>query len=109
LEIIARTVRGVTSIAMTGTSSNIVVLTTTANAVSTTTRFYLSNGQLKEDVNNTYFGPLNAPNATITSVLFSLISTTTSQGLKVDITVSGQSGSSVVNKNFHTTVVAKGS
>jgi prepilin-type N-terminal cleavage/methylation domain-containing protein len=109
METMTRTIRAASSITITGTTSTSVSLVATDNGNSTTTRFYLSGTTLAEDVNGTYYGPLTASNVTVNSIVFSLLSTTTSSALKIDMTLQGTSGKQVQTKSFHSTVVVKGS
>jgi Tfp pilus assembly protein PilW len=92
-----------------GTSAGILDIQATSNGVSTTSRYYIQNGIIDMDINGSFYGPLTNSDAVVTSLIFTELSTTTSQAIKIDLTVEGVSGSVIKTKQFHSTIVLRGS
>jgi prepilin-type N-terminal cleavage/methylation domain-containing protein len=86
------------------TSSGYLTLTKSG----TTTKFYVQNNYLQMDINGSYLGPLTGSSTAVTSLIFNLISTTTSSAVKIDLTVQGISGTVIKTKQFHSTIVLRG-
>ena len=112
-ERLTRDIRGATSIDM-GNSTfasnpGRLTLITTHKAVSTTTKFYIENGILKLDVNGSYVGPLTTSKVTVTNMTYTLLSGSTTQAVRIQMTVQGSSGSVTQEKNYQSTIVLKGS
>lgn len=82
---------------------------------STTTQFYLQNGTAEMTVtvngvvDSLLTGPLTTSNEHVTSLVFNLLSTSTASAVKIDMTAIGQSGQVTESKNFHSTIVLRGS
>jgi type II secretory pathway pseudopilin PulG len=112
MERMTRTIRGATAITALessfATNSGVLTLVSTSGNNSTTTKFYLDSGTLKQNVNGVYYGPLTASNAEVTNLTFYLLSTTTTSAIRIDMTIEGQSGTVTKTKQFHATIVAKG-
>jgi hypothetical protein len=85
------------------TSTGILYLTTGA----TTTRFYLSSGELRVDVNGVFLGPLSVSHARVTSLMFRPVVTAISKAIRIDLTVEGTQGRATKTKTFQTTAILK--
>ncbi len=111
MERMTREIRGATSVDTTNsvfnTDPGVLTLVSTLGSTSTTTKFYISNGALKMDINGSYFGPLSDVDATIDSLTFAKLDSGISTAVKIDMTVSGRSGLAVKTKNYHTTILLK--
>ena len=91
-----------------GTNPGVLTLITTANNVSTTTKFYLQNGIVKVDINGSYFGPITSSTASTTSIVFTKLNSSISNAVKIDMTVSATVGTTSRTKTYHSTVILKG-
>ena len=91
-----------------GTSPGVLTLIATSGGVSTTTKFYVQSGVLKVDVNGSYYGPLTLASATVTSLTFRRLSTTTSEAVKIDMIISGVTGPVTKTKSYHSTIILRG-
>lgn len=111
MERMTREIRGATSVDTVNSTFNtnpgVLTLISTLGNTSTTTKFYISNGVLKVDVNGAYSGPLSDVDATIDSLTFVKLDSGVSTAVKIDMTVSGRSGFTVKTKNYHTTILLK--
>lgn len=87
------------------TSPGVLTVTTSA----TTTKFYVTNGEMRIDVNGSFIGPLSMSSAKVTSLIFKNLTTSKSQAVKIDMTVDGTVGSVTRTKKFHTTIILKNS
>jgi type II secretory pathway pseudopilin PulG len=109
LERIVREIRDATGVDTTqsvlGTTTGTLFLVNNA----TTTKFYLQNNTVHLTVNGTYVGPLTGSSTSVTSLIFYFLSTTTTEAVKIDMTVQGKSGQTTKTKNFHTTTVLRSS
>lgn len=92
-----------------GSSPGVLALVATANAVSTTTKFYIQGGVLKVEVNGAYSGPLSVAGSAITSLTFTSLSSGASSAVRVDMTVRGTVGPVTQTKTYHDTVILRGS
>lgn len=92
-----------------GSSPGVLTLTSTSNAVSTTTKFYVDTGVLKVDVNGTYSGPLNGRGTQITNLVFYNISSGKSSAVRIDMTIRSTVANVIKDKTYHSTVVLRGS
>ncbi|MEI7777605.1 MAG: hypothetical protein WCI52_03285 [bacterium] len=102
-------------------SSNIAAISTSTNPNSITlntfdsdnnplvVRFYVSSGTLLVDENGSYSGPLSDSDVTVSSLLFSPISTGNSSGVKIQMTLQSGTSSAFKSKNFYDTAVMRGS
>lgn len=112
LERMTRDVRGATNIVINqstlGSTPGVLVLNAVDGAVSTTTRFYVDDGVLKVDVNSVYSGPLTLTQTSVTSLSFNRLVSTSSEAVKIDMTLQYVYGSTTKTKNYHTTVILKG-
>jgi len=112
LERMTRDIRKATSVTLgqstLGTHPGVLTLFTIDTVNSTTTRFYVDNGVLKIDVNGVYSGPLSLVQTPITNLVFARLISTTSEAVKIDMTVEYPFGSTTKTKNYHTTVILKG-
>ncbi len=119
LEPMTRAIRAAGSVvesqSVLGSNPGSLTLYSAQSGNSTTTQFYLQNGtvEMTVTVNNAQdaalSGPLTASDATITSLIFNELSTSTASAVKIDMTVIGQSGAVTETKNFHSTIVLRGS
>jgi prepilin-type N-terminal cleavage/methylation domain-containing protein len=112
-ERMTRDIRGATNInaaqSTFDTNPGVLSLTSTIGSVSTTTRFYVDNNTLKVDVNGVYIGPLTTSNVAVTNLTFSRLIGSTTEAVKIDMTLQGTSGPATTSNNYHVTVVVKGS
>jgi Tfp pilus assembly protein PilW len=111
LESITRAVRSAGSVTGTGAALS---LSQTSSGVSTTTQFYLQGGTIDVAVrvngvlNTTISGPLTASDASVTSLTFTQLATSTASAVKIDMTVQAASGPVLKSKVFHSTVILRG-
>ena len=91
-----------------GTHPGVLTLNTVGTSVSTTTRFYIEDGVVKVDVNGVYSGPLTLARTAVTQLSFQRLVSTSSEAVKVDMTVEYVYGSTTKTKNYYTTVILKG-
>lgn len=105
LERLSREIRGADTVSINGT--NDISLIQTSGGVSTTTRIYLQGTDVRLDTNGTYFGPLSVTNSQVTSLTFTLSTSTSVSAVKIDMTAQGTSGTVIRSKQFHTTIIAK--
>lgn len=101
-----REIRLATAASVDASNATLNAITLTQGA--TTTRIYVDNGVVKVDVNSVYSGPLTLSGASVTGLTFVLLDSGSSKAVKMDMTVQGTSGQTIVTKNFHTTIVLKG-
>ncbi|MDB5259160.1 MAG: hypothetical protein JWO73_368 [Candidatus Taylorbacteria bacterium] len=87
-----------------GSTPGVLALTNTG----TTTKFYIQSGILKVDVNGAYSGPLTVSGASVTSLTFTQLTSSSTSAVKIDLTVTGTSGSVTKTKQYHSTVIMKG-
>ena len=90
------------------TPSGILALYSVDGQVSTTTRFYLKNNVLQVDLNGVYSGPLTLAQVSVTNLTFNRLVSTSSEAVKIDMTLKYVYGSITRQKNYQTTVVLKG-
>ena len=90
-----------------GTNPGVLTLVRTVDGNSTTTKFYLQNGVVKIDVDGIYLGPLTLFDTTVDCMEFNKTSGQISDAVKIDLTVSGTSGTVTKTKSYHSTVVLK--
>ncbi len=74
-----------------------------------TTKFYVVNGELRVSVDAIDIGPLSVSSAKVTNLVFRLITTTESQAVKIEMTVQGIAGSAVRSKTYRSTIILKNS
>lgn len=115
LERMTRDIRNATNIVVNqstfGVSAGVLVLNTANALTSTTTSFYVDyvdSGVLKVDVNGTYSGPLTLAQVTVTNLVFNRLVSTSSEAVKVDMTLEYEYGSDIITKTYNTTVILKG-
>lgn len=112
MERMTREIRGAVTVdegaSVLGTNPGTLSLVTTANSVSTTTRFYVDSGVLKVDINGVYFGPLTLANTAVTNLTFNLLDNGVTEAVKIDMTIEGTVGESVKSKTFHSTIILRG-
>ena len=111
LERMSRDIRATTSVntaqSALGTNPGVLTLVATSNGVSTTTKFYIQNNILKVDINGSYSGPLSLSNTSVTNLIFTLLSSPQSSGVKIDMTVQSTSSPITKTKTFHSTIILK--
>lgn len=91
-----------------GSGNGALTIVENSGPYSTTTRFYLSNGIIKIDINGVYYGPLTMSNTTVSDLTFTKMDGQLSDAIKVDMTVFATSGPVVKSKKYHTTILMKG-
>lgn len=74
---------------------------------STTTKYYLLNNQIYISENGSVLGPITFSNVRVSSLIFNFISTSTSEAIKIEMTITGDSSTPI--KNFYNTAVLRGS
>ncbi len=113
MERMTREIRNATSVtpaqSFFGSSPGILTIVQTSSGVSTTTKFYLQNEVLRVDVNGVYSGPLTLTRAQVTNLTFNLLTSTSSQAVKIDMILNGTSGNVTKTKAYHSTIILKGS
>ncbi len=109
MERMSRDIRSATSIDLTHSTFGSSPSTLTLVQTSTTTKFYVQSGVMKVDVNGTYSGPLTITNSSVTSFILTHLTSSNSDAVKIDLTISGTSGTVTRTKNFHSTIVLRGS
>lgn len=82
---------------------------TDSSGNATTTRFYVASGRLRLIVGTADQGPLTASTTAITSLIFRRLSTTTSEAVKIEMQIDGQSGHATKTGTYYSTVVLRGS
>ena len=94
-----------------GSSPGMLTLVQSSGSLSTTTEFYLdtSTNLVKVNVNGVYDGPLTAAGSKVTSLIFTELTSSNSTAVKIDMTVQGISGPVTVTKNYHDTIILRGS
>ena len=90
------------------TSPGVLTIVTTANSVSTTTKFYLDNGVLKVDINGTLSGPLTLTSASITNLTFRRLVSGISEAVKIDMTIQATVGNTTKVRTYHSTIMLTG-
>lgn len=104
MERITRDIRGASDVSV---SSGTLTLIHSSNGVSTTTQFYLENQTVKMSINGTYYGPLSIASAPVTALIFTVLTASDSEAVKIDMTAQGKSGPVTRTKSFHSTIIAK--
>lgn len=83
---------------------------TNASGTAYTVRFFASSSRLYLEENSTNVGPLTPSNVIVSNLTFRHFSTSTSEAVKIEMTISSASSSSVYfSKNFYGTAVLRGS
>ena len=112
LERMTRDIRSAKNILVNQSSFNttpgVLSLYAVDGTVSTTTRFYLNNSVLQVDINGTYSGPLTLAQVSVTNLTFNRLVSTSSEAVKINMTLQYVYGSTTKTKNYQTTVVLKG-
>src|ERR1041385_3348551 len=114
LERIVRESRGATSIDTTqstlGSSpGNLFLYSLDQNGATTTVQFYVSNSAIRIKEAGVDAGPLTASNVRVTNLVFRRIATSTSQAVKIEMTLESGTSTNYVSKNFYSTAVLRGS
>lgn len=107
MERMMRDIHNAASVDLAQSNFNVATGTLTVVNASSTTKFYLSDGQLRVDVDGSYVGPLSVSNGKVSSLVFRFSSTTESQAIKIDMTVDGVQGNATKTKKFHSTAILK--
>ncbi len=107
MERMVRDIRNARTVAIAQSSLGVNPGVLTLQSSATTTRFYVDQGLLKVDVNGVYSGPLSLVKTSVTNFVLHRLASTT-QAIKVDLTLQSTSGSVTKSKTYHTTVVLKG-
>jgi hypothetical protein len=90
-----------------GTNPGVLIFTTTSGGTSTTTRYYLDTGVLKQDINSVYFGPLSSNKTSVSNLVFRHLTNSVSSAIKIEMTLETTIGSITKSKNYYSTVVLK--
>jgi Tfp pilus assembly protein PilW len=109
LERMTREIRAATSVNAAQSTLGTSPGTLSLMQISTTTRFYLQNNAIHMVINGAYAGPVTGSSTIVTSLIFTANSTSTATAIKIDMIVNGSAGQTVQAKQFHSTVVLRGS
>ena len=83
--------------------------TTDDSGTAETVRFYVTGGKVMFQRNGSDVGPLSVSSATVSSLVFRSIATSTSQAIKIELTVESGTSTSYFTKNFYETATIRGS
>ncbi len=83
--------------------------TTDTSGTAQTLRFYLSGGKVIMERNGISIGQLTTSNAVVSSLIFRAISTSTSDAIKIEISIESGTTTSYVTKNFYETAILRNS
>lgn len=72
-------------------------------------KFYLSSGKIMLQEGTATIGALTLDSVTVTSLIFKPIVSTSSEAVKVEMTLEARGGKGTISKNFYTTAVLRGS
>lgn len=73
----------------------------------TTTEFYVSNGRVILEVNDVVLGPLTPENVSVDGLMFHRLNSTSSEALRVTLTLSIDEGTASTTMIFHTAAVLR--
>ena len=109
-----REIRGAKSVDMINTTfgvnpGRLVLNTTDSSGANTTIDFYVDSNLLKVKEGGVYIGPLTSSTTIITNLTYTLLSTTTSKAVKIDMGLSSTRKSTTKTGTFHDTVILRGS
>lgn len=112
MERMTREIRGATSVDTTNsilaTSTGKLVLNTTdANGYATTTTFTLTNGAVRVKDGTLDIGPLTGASSTVTNLVFRLITTPKTTGVKIEMTLKCSQGAISKQDNFYSTIMMR--
>lgn len=106
MERLTRDIRNSTSATVSGMGSSTLTL---VSETGVNTQFYLQGETLHVGVNNVDLGPLTASTVNVTGLTFNVLNSTNSKAVKIDLTLESTSGTAVQTKNYHDTIILKGS
>lgn len=114
LERMVREARGAVSIDQTnsvfGTSTGVLTLNTaTASGTVSTVKFYVSSGSVFVDEGGSTRGSLTKPSIYVSSLIFRRFATTTSEGVKIELSIQNTQATAQVTENFYSSAVLRGS
>ncbi len=114
LERIVRETRGSLSIdtlrSTLGTSPGDLYLNSIdVNGASTTVEFFMTGQSIHIKEAGIDLGPLTADNVRVTNLVFRRIATTTSQAVKIELTLESGTSTNYFSKNFYSSAVLRGS
>ncbi len=113
LETIARETRNASSVDLSGSTFNtnpgILKLNTVNNGSSSVVQFYVTNSVLMMDRDGVTQGPLTGSSVAVTNLQFQNLTSTSSQAIKINMTLAGGVGSTTQSENFYDTVIIRGS
>ncbi|MFZ2522785.1 MAG: type II secretion system protein [Minisyncoccia bacterium] len=92
-----------------GTSPGVLTIIASDGGISTTTKYYVDNGVLKVDVNGSYVGPLTGSGVEVIGLTFYHSDSGKSDAVRVDLSLRGTSRGIIKDKNYHTTILLRGS
>jgi prepilin-type N-terminal cleavage/methylation domain-containing protein len=92
-----------------GAHPGVLKLNTTANGSSSSVEFYLSSTTLMMKRDGVVQGPLTGSGVSVTNLLFRQITASSSQAIKMDMTLQVEAGSTTKTINVYNTVVLRGS
>ncbi len=109
-----REIRNATSINTGASSLNVnpgilALNTTTASGTSQTIRFYTSSGKLIMERDGSTVGQLTFSDSNVSNLIFRSISTTTSEAVKIEMSIQSSTSTSFITKNFYQTVILRSS
>jgi prepilin-type N-terminal cleavage/methylation domain-containing protein len=90
-----------------GTNPGVLTIISTHSGFSTTTKFYVSSNKLNIDVNSSFLGPLTASNVVVSNLTFTLLTGSTTNAIKIDMTVDASNGTVSKSRTYHSTIVLK--
>lgn len=104
-----RTIRNGTRIDMANSTFGANPGILTIDTGTTTDKFYVSGGELQLDENGAYLGRLSLGDTTIKNLIFRLISTSTSEAVKIELEITSGTGSFSQDFKFYDTAIVRGS
>ncbi len=93
-----------------GTSPGVLALNSTdSNGVAEAVQFYLQNNAIHLKINGVDKGALTRSDASVTNLVFTLITTTHSQAVRTQMTIESGTSTSYHSSKFYSTAVLRGS
>ena len=117
LERMTRDIRNAISVdvgnsVLASTTKGVLTLNTTdAGGESQTIKFYVASntGAISVDEDGSYVGPLTLSGVVVNQLEFQLATSTNSQAVKINLSLTSVEGSASTTKNFYSTIVLRGS
>jgi type II secretory pathway pseudopilin PulG len=108
LEQMTRAIRNAESINLAGSSFNTSPGALSLTTGATTTRFFISGGGIAVSVNGVELGPLTSDDVTVESLIFTHYIGTTTELVRVELTLSATSSVASSTRAFYTSAVLRG-